>query len=261
MKIIFTSLFIFASLFLISWNIADNYWKSDKQKEYTLMYTSIDKINIKDYKNLVETGTKSVKHFFNDSFRNRFRVYVHPNRQSLDSVWQKDWNMPEFKSECWMVASGVATKLDIISPKLWDKESCEHIYSEINQTQQLITHELIHVYHGQYNISPDFSDTEGIDWFVEGLATYASGQCDSERIDQVKNALHENKIPESLDNFWKGKLKYGVSGSIVMYIDHKYGREKVKELLPLNKKSEILSALKTSESELLKSWKLYLQNL
>jgi hypothetical protein len=25
--------------------------------------------------------------------------------------------MPAFKSECWMVASGIATKLDMIAPK------------------------------------------------------------------------------------------------------------------------------------------------
>ena len=60
----------------------------------------------------------------------------------------------------------------------------------------MITHELIHVYHGQLNVSPDFSNTEGIDWFIEGLATYASGQCDSMRISEVKVAIENNKIPQ-----------------------------------------------------------------
>jgi hypothetical protein len=40
-------------------------------------------------------------------------------------TWQKDWNEPRFKSECWMVASGVASKLDVISPKSWDKQACD----------------------------------------------------------------------------------------------------------------------------------------
>jgi hypothetical protein len=100
-----------------------------------------------------------------------------------------------------MVASGIAAKLDMISPKLWDKQSCEHIYSETTHPQQLITHELVHVYHGQLNVSPDFSNVEGIDWLVEGLATFASGQCDALRIAEVKKAINENKIPKSLDDF------------------------------------------------------------
>ncbi len=160
-----------------------------------------------------------------------------------------------------MVASGVASKLDMLSPKLWDKEACEHIYSETKKTQQLITHELVHVYHGQLNVSPDFSNVEGIDWFIEGLATFASGQCDSLRIAEVKKANTNNKIPESLANFWTGNIKYGLSGSVVMFIDYKYGRTKLKELLSLNKKTEILSVLKTTELELLNEWKKYIHHL
>ena len=160
-----------------------------------------------------------------------------------------------------MVASGIASKLDMISPKRWDKESCEHIYSETKKTQQLITHELIHVYHGQHNSSPDFSNAEGIDWFVEGLATYASGQLDSLRITKIKEAISQNKIPENLNDFWKGNLKYGLSGSIVKYIDEKYGRKKLIALLPFNNKSDLLSALNTKETELINEWKKYILKL
>lgn len=243
----------------ICWIASETIWLTEKCKGYTLTYTSIDKNNKKDYKILINNGVKSVVSFFHSSFNKEFNVFIHPSRQSLENTWQKDWNMPTFKSECWMVASGVATKLDMISPKLWDNQSCEHIYSETTNTQQLITHELVHIYHGQLNVSPDFSNVEGIDWFVEGLATFASGQCDTSRIAEVKKAISENKIPMSLDNFWKGKIKYGLSASVVMFIDNKYGRNKLKELLPLNKKSEILSVLKITESELLNEWKEYVQ--
>jgi len=257
--------FLLPILFLVqvltSWKIAENGWITEKERAYNFLYTSIDKSNRKEYKKLIEKGMESAQTFFHSSFSNKFDVYIHPSRHSLDSTWQKDWAMPEFKSECWMVASGVATKLDMISPKLWDKLSCEHIYSEATHTQQLITHELVHVFHGQLNVSPDFTNTEGLDWFVEGLATYASGQCDTARIAGVKKAINDNKIPESLDNFWSGKIKYGLSGSVVMFIDTKYGRTKIKELLPFNKKSDILSALKTTESELLDEWKKYIKNL
>ena len=160
-----------------------------------------------------------------------------------------------------MVASGVASRLDMISPRLWDHQSCDHIYASTIYTRQLITHELVHVYHGQLNASPDFSNVEGIDWFVEGLATFASGQCDTLRIAEVKKAIIENKIPKSLDDFWKGNFRYGLSGSVVMFIDHTYGRARLKELLPFNKKSEILSALKTTEPELLERWRIYIKEL
>lgn len=119
----------------------------------------------------------------------------------------------------------------------------------------------MHVYHGQLNVSPDFSNVDGIDWFVEGLATYASGQCNKTRIAEIKKAISDNTIPASLDNFWTGKIKYGLSGSVVMFIDHRYGRTTLKELLPLSKKSEILALLKTTEQELLSDWKNYIQLL
>ncbi len=261
MKVKYALILLVTSLLFIGWTTSDTNWISEKHKGYTLLYTSIDKSNNKEYNQLIENGIQSVNTFFNSSYNKAFNVFIYPDRQSLDSVWQKDWKMPAFKSECWMVASGIATKLDMISPKLWDKQSCEHRYSETKQTQQLITHELIHIYHGQLNVSPDFSNIEGLDWFLEGLATFASGQCDTSRIAQVKKAIAENNIPGNLNDFWTGRIRYGLSGSMVMFIDHKYGREKLKELLPFNKKPEILSALKTTETELLNEWQKYILDL
>jgi hypothetical protein len=231
---------------------------SERHKYYTVFYKNVDAGNKKDYVNIIDNGIKSVEVFFADTFKYKFDIYIHPNRQSLDDQWQKDWKMPNFKSECWMVASGVGDKLDMISPKAWDKESCEHSYAEKVKTQRLVTHELVHVYHGQLNVSKDFSDTENIDWFVEGLATYASGQCDSTRIAEVKKIAVNNQSPATLDDFWKGNLKYGLSGSVVMFIDHKYGRAKIKELLKFNKKPQILTALNLSEGDLLVEWKKYI---
>jgi hypothetical protein len=209
----------------------------------------------------LENGIQKTISFFHSLFKKNFNVFVHPDRQSLDSTWSKDWQMPEFKSECWMVASGVANRLDIISPKSWESQSCEHNYSDKTRTQQLVTHEIVHVFHGQINKSPDFNDANGIEWFVEGLATFASGQCNNERIAEIKTAIKENKIPGNLGEFWTGKIRYGLSGSVVMYIDHQYGRNKLKELLPLNKNSEILSLLHTSEPELIAAWSSYIQDL
>lgn len=234
-------------------------WIMEKHKGYTLHYTLPDMSTRREYARLADAGIKATRSFFNSRFTKEFDIIIHPDRHSLDSTWQNDWNMPGFKSECWMVASGVAGKLDMISPRQWDKQACEHSYKETQNTQKLVTHELIHVYHAQLNPSPDFSKTEGIDWFVEGLATYASGQCDAARLDEVKKMIADNKIPAGLDQFWTGKARYGLSGSVVLYIDKKYGRAKLKELLSYAKKTEILSAIGATETQLLDQWKNFMQ--
>jgi hypothetical protein len=247
-------------LFLImvvstGWKISPEDWIVEKHISYNLFYKTADAQNKDDYASLINNGINTVKAFFIDTFKYKFDVYIHPDRQSLDGQWQKDWKMPDFKSECWMVASGVADKLDMISPKTWDKASCEHSWSDKVKTQQLITHELVHVYHGQLNASKDFSDVENIDWFVEGLAVYASGQCDSVRMADVRKTVLTNQYPSTLDDFWKGNAKYGLSGSMVMFIDYKFGRNKVKGLLKFSKKTQILASLNISEKDLLTGWK------
>ncbi len=245
---------------LSGWISHPGNWTTEKNKRYTLHYTEYDKENKAEYTALFNKGMREVKAFFGDPFKKEFDIYIYPDRKAMDEQWEKDWNMPGFRSECWMVASGMAHKLDLLSPLTWEPENCEHRYSEKVKTQRLITHELFHVYHGQLNASPDFSATENIDWFVEGLATYASGQCDSARVADVKKALEENKVPASLDQFWTGKLKYGLSGSVIQYIDSKFGRKKLKELLIFAKKQEILASLNVTEMELLEGWKKYVNN-
>lgn len=137
----FTYFLLASSLLFTNWNPPGKNWLSEKQKEYHLLYTASDKNNTNNYKQLVEHGITSVKTFFNSSYKNEFNIFVYPSRHSLDSTWQTDWKMPEFKSECWMVASGMATRLDILSPTLWDTAACEHRYSDTEKTQQLITHD------------------------------------------------------------------------------------------------------------------------
>jgi hypothetical protein len=246
---------------LFSWTPARDKWIMEKQNGYSLFYTTPDKKNIEEYNVYFENGKRTVEEFFQAPFNTGFDIYIHPNRASLDSSWQKDWGMPEFRSQCWMVASGVAYKLDLISPKMWDSLSCEHSYSDTLNTQRLITHELVHVYHGQQNASPDFSDVSGMDWFVEGLAVYVSGQCDSTRITQVKKAISEIQVPETLEDFWTGNLRYGLSGTVVMYLDNQFGREKLVSLLKYNHIGELLVSLGTDESEIMDGWEKYMGSI
>ena len=82
----------------------------------------------------------------------------------------------------------------------------------------------------------------------------ASGQCEEERITRIKTAIENSSYPKALDQFWTGKLRYGLSGSMVMYLDKTYGRNKLAELLKYNTLDEILNELQTTEVELIDEW-------
>ena len=162
--------------------------------------------------------------------------------------------MPDFKSQCWMVASGIAHRLDILSPRIWKTQACEHDINDTTATKKLVIHELVHVFHGQNNPSPTFENIENIDWFVEGIAVFASGQLDEGRFNRAKSHILEKGIPTKLADIWKGENKYGFAGSIVKVIDDKYGREVLIKLITYTKATEILDALNVSEKELMKEW-------
>jgi len=227
-------------------------WRTESRGGYELHYAESDADDIHSYREFIDQGIESVREFFQDSWKGGFAVYIHPNRRSLDDAWRK--KMPDFRSECWMIASGVSRRLDLLSMRAWNAEACEHDPADRTKTQRLIAHELFHVYHGQSNASPDFDDVAGLDWFIEGLATYASGQCDDGRIAEVKKGVRDGASPRSLDLFWTGKWRYGLSGSMVMFLDHRYGRDKLRELLKFNKRPELLASLKISEADLIAEW-------
>src|SRR5882672_6986684 len=103
-------LVIFSVIALALQQTTSNEWITEKHKGYNLLYTAVDRQNKDEYNKLIENGIVAVKSFFGSSHAKEFNIFIHPGRHSLDSTWQKDWNMPGFKSECWMVASGVASR-------------------------------------------------------------------------------------------------------------------------------------------------------
>lgn len=244
---------------LVAWT--DQPWRMKKHKAFDVYYTKADKKELKTYTAMFEKGILRTENFFDTAYRNRFKVFIHPNRASLDSTWAQDWNEKGFKSECWMVGSGTGKRFDLLSPLSWAKQACEHQYSDRKKTAQLITHELVHVFHGQRQTTPDFSNTDRLDWFVEGLATYASGQLDGDKLASLKKLVAEKNAPQTLDKFWTGKFKYPLSGSIIMYIDKQYGRRTLTGLLPLAKKEEVLAALNITEAKLLEDWTKFIASL
>jgi len=173
----------------------------------------------------------------------------------LTEVWRRDWNAPDFESECWMVASGTASKLSLLSPRTWKSEACEHNPDDARDTRLVVTHELVHVFHGQNNPNPNFDAMDDVGWFVEGLATYASGQLDGSKLAAAREAVEKGKAPDALENAWSGKYRYDVSGSIVKYIDLKFGRKTLLKMLKGTSEKELLGMLNVSETGLLVGWK------
>lgn len=221
---------------------------------YNLNYYHSDSaiFQINDY---VESGLNKVTAFFDKKFKKTVDIYVYPNRKSLDKQWQTAWGMPDFVSQCWMVGSGIQSRLDLLSPSVWETEACEHDRDDNEEIERLIVHELVHVLHSDFNISPDFSEINNIDWFVEGLATYASGQLDAERLIPLIQYVKSTGGPSQLSQFWKGEHKYGLSGSLVYYIDKAFGRKLLSSLIIYNDLNDILSKLNLTEQELITKWK------
>lgn len=236
-------------------------WYVFDEEKYKIFFTSQDSLDVGTYVSYFNTGIDSVEKFFGAPFNDPFGVVVHPNRASLDSQWSHDWGMLGFKSECWMIGSGVADKFDFLSPKSWKTDACEHDPNDSEEIQKFVTHELTHVYHGQVNEDHYFNNMEDLAWFIEGISVYVSGQLDKERIADLKDAFAKNEIPKFLRHAWSGDHRYGVCGSMAAYIDQKYGREKTFELLKVKSTSELLDFLNSNEFKFIAEWKKFVENM
>jgi hypothetical protein len=196
-------------------------------------------------------GISKVERFFGSSYRKPFGIDVYTSRAGLDEMFKKRWNAPP--TEKWMVAAGIAEGLFILSPIVWKTEAEGH-KGDAEDVRRIVTHELVHVYHAQHSPQPEFDGMEKFAWFIEGLATYAAGQLEGRGL-TAKQAIQEGKEPKTLAEAWSGNYRYGVSGSIVRYVDETYGRKKVIALLAVTDTRSALKLLGTSESSFLSKWK------
>lgn len=222
--------------------------------KFTLHCASEDSAGLTEW---LSEGVQAVEQFFGRPFPRKFDVYVFPNRAALDKQWQQDWGDSTFQSSCWMVASGVGHRLDILSPRAWAAEACDHNASDTSALRRLLQHELVHVYHGQHNAKPDFAEMDELGWWIEGIAVYASGQLDEARLAGVRDLLGKNAAPNVLKKFWSGKNKYGLAGSMAAWIDKSSGRAVVFNLLSCADTSQVLKTLQTDETALLEAWGKY----
>jgi hypothetical protein len=230
-------------------------WIKKQAQLFTLYFTYPDSSIISTIEKELEIGSKTVIYFFRLPFKEKFEIYIFPNRTDLDKQWGKEWGGPNFQSECWMVASGVARRLDILSPLCWKKDACDHNAADSLEVQKIITHELVHVFHAQHNPNPTFDGMDDLSWLIEGLATFVSGQLNEERITKVRTHLKNGKMPVALSQLWTGEDKYGRAGYFIQFLEKKYGRKKIVKLLSFTDLASILRLLKTDEVSLIISWK------
>ncbi len=195
-----------------------------------------------------------VESFFGATMPKPYAVHVVPTRAAMIAFAAKRWKLPELP--CWAVAMGTGTTLLLLDPPAWKTEACDHANDGPAEVDRVIAHELVHVYHGQHR--PDdieFDKAEAIDWFVEGLAIYAAGQLDDERLAQVAELVGSGNEPKRLADAWSGNARYAVSGTLVRLIDRRIGRPRLCTLLPLSKPADLLAAIGMTESELLEAWR------
>lgn len=223
---------------------------------YTLAVEPADAAVEADVRAEADAAIARIESFFGAPFARPFGFLVFGDRARLDAHWGAAWHQPDLHTECWMIGMGLADELSILSPTAWKAEACEHDAAKPGELRMLVTHELVHTYHQQRNptVATDDAAAEALGWFVEGLATFASGQLDDGHLASAADAIASGAAPTRLADAWSGRYRYGVSGSLVAYIDATWGRAVLIELLAARTPDELLARLAIDEATLLARW-------
>jgi hypothetical protein len=157
--------------------------------------------------------------FFALDNRRAYRIYLAADHLQFETIasmntdWVRDW---------WLVGAAL-TPYDhvIMDPDRWDPRSRRSV-----DIEKLVAHEMSHSY--SLSMIRGFRRTEcrivpkrpentdsWIYWFEEGLATFVSGQVTDWR-DEISNDLA----------VFPG-LNYATAGSVVGFLLHKFGKEKI----------------------------------
>jgi hypothetical protein len=224
---------------------------------WTITATAADRELIPVLDTDLRSGRERIEEFFGHPFEKSFDVEIFPTRSKLDEYFKKRWQLP--KTERWMVALGVADKLTILTPRVWTTQATEHDPKDPIHIRELVAHELVHVYHGQHNPAGDFEGMDDLGWFVEGLAVYVSGQLERGHKDAAHEAISKGKAPTQLATAWSGPYRYGVAGSMVRFIDKRYGRQMLLRLLAETKPDKLLNHLNLSEKDFLLAWRSFVE--
>ncbi len=202
-------------------------------------------------------GRAAAEAFLGEPFPDGFTVRVYPDRASLTDYWRSAWREPALVPECWMIASATRSLAVTLSPRVWSKSACSHDGADATHVRRIISHEIVHVLHGQLNPLPEVNSVAALKWLTEGLAYCGAGQMDDAARAQVRALIARGYAPTSLESILTGEGGYAAVASIVAYIDSTYGRAKLRGLVRATSTSEALSMLSVSEEALLEGWRAF----
>jgi hypothetical protein len=203
----------------------------------------------------VRNGEMLATTFFAVAPLQPFSISIYPDRPSLTDRWRVAWQLPAFQPECWLIAAAWATELDLLSPRAWSRDACGHNADNLTHVRNVIAHEVVHVLHGQLGQHANLGSMLSAQWFTEGLATYISGMLDVDYAGVVQGRLGAGFAPRTLAEVWNEQARYPLSASIVRYIDRRYGRIALRDLLTARSTTAILTRLGVGEAELLTAWR------
>ena len=194
-------------------------------------------------------GRENAVRFFGSPLAGELRIAVFPDRATLTTHWRRLWGSAP---ECWMIASGDAAGVVLLSPGAWARDSCGHDGQDAVRRSRITFHEVVHVHHAQHNPAWGFT-ASGLSWLMEGLAVYASGQLDDGARSIVRAEALAGRGPTALREVVPAG--YAFAGSLVAFVDHRYGREALLDLLDETHEAAVLQRLAASEAELLAGWR------
>jgi hypothetical protein len=185
-------------------------------------------------------------------FPDSVSVRILASREGFSEALRDAWGMED--TACWMVGAASDGVLFLLSPAVWGEEACEHDPADEMHRRLLVTHEAVHAFHGLANPSEDIGLLEDLGWFIEGLATYVSGQLENSHAGRAREAIDGGHGPERLDDAWSGPYRYGVTGSMVAFIDQRWGRDVLRQALLAESKAALLTLLDVTEAGFLQEW-------
>ncbi len=200
-------------------------------------------------------GRRNAAAFFARDVLRDFVVQVVPDRAALDTLWRRLFGNPGFSSECWMIAAGNASGVSMLSPGAWATQSCGHDGADAVHRRGVVFHEVVHVHHAQTNAAYQ----QLAPWLVEGLAVYASGQHDVVQQAYVRELLRRGDGPSSLAAVSVSGDLYPVGGSLLAFVDARYGRDRLRETEGVSSDAELLTRLGTTEASFLAEWRAFVR--
>ena len=227
---------------------------AEEHAGYRLEYVAADRTVAQSLVPMIDRGRQTAEQFFATTYPSSFVVRVFPDRAALTAHWRDVWNQPTLQTQCWEIAGGWATELDILSPSVWRTEACAHDGSNSSHVANVVAHELVHVLHGQRN-SAFLSLAAAAPWIVEGMAAFASGQWAADYAGSVRATVSGGFAPEAFAALWTSPANYALAGSVFSYVNQRFGVVAVRQLLTVRTGAELLTALSTDATTLLREWR------